>query len=150
METDNIFPNNWKEIVREKKVIFYNTSVGSMLSGREKHIEKMKWVFEVFQKNPEVVLWWRPHPLELSTIQSMLPHLEEQYKKLRRQYQEEVVGILDESINLHRAIAISDAYYGDWSSVVELYKATGKPILLSVDNLKEYSLEVAFLYVILS
>lgn len=144
METDNIFPNNWKEIVREKKVIFYNTSVGSMLSGREKHIEKMKWVFEVFQKNPEVVLWWRPHPLELSTIQSMLPHLEEQYKKLRRQYQEEVVGILDESINLHRAIAISDAYYGDWSSVVELYKATGKPILLSVDNLKEYSLEVAF------
>lgn len=144
METDNIFPNNWKEIVRGKKVIFYNTSVGSLLSGREKHLEKMKWVFSVFQEHPEVVLWWRPHPLELSTIQSMLPHLEEWYKSLRKQYQEEGVGILDESTDLHRTIAISDAYYGDWSSVMELYKATGKPILLSVDNLKEYSPEVAF------
>lgn len=144
METDNIFPNNWKEIVRGKKVIFYNTSVGSLLSGREKHFEKMKWVFSVFQEHPEVVLWWRPHPLELSTIQSMLPHLEEWYKSLRKQYQEEGVGILDESTDLHRTIAISDAYYGDWSSVMELYKATGKPILLSVDNLKEYSPEVAF------
>lgn len=144
METDNIFPNNWKEIVREKKVILYNTGVGSMLSGREKHIEKMKWVFEVFQKHPEVVLWWRPHPLELGTIQSMIPHLEEQYNELRRWYKEACIGILDESTDLHRAIAISDAYYGDWSSVVELYKATGKPILLSIDKLKEYSPEVAF------
>lgn len=144
MDADKISPNNWKEIVRGKKVIFYNTSIGSLLSGREKHIEKIEWVFGVFQKHPEVVLWWRPHPLELSTIQSMLPHLEEWYKSLRKQYQEERVGILDESTDLHRTIAISDAYYGDWSSVMELYKATGKPILLSVDNLKEYSPEVAF------
>lgn len=133
METDNIFPDNWKEVLRGKKVIFYNTSVGSMLSGREKHIEKMKWVFGVFQQHPEVVLWWRPHPLELSTIQSMIPELEEQYKELRRQYREKSVGILDESTDLHRAIAISDAYYGDWSSVVHLYKYKGAPILIAND-----------------
>ncbi len=135
METDNIFPNNWKEIVREKKVIFYNTSVGSMLSGREKHIEKMKWVFEVFQKHPEVVLWWRPHPLELGTIQSMIPHLEEQYNELRRWYKEACIGILDESTDLHRAIAISDAYYGDWSSVPHLYKAVKKPVFYESDSI---------------
>lgn len=137
METDNIFPNNWKEIVREKKVILYNTGVGSMLSGREKHIEKMKWVFEVFQKHPEVVLWWRPHPLELGTIQSMIPHLEEQYNELRRWYKEACIGILDESTDLHRAIAISDAYYGDWSSVVQLYKVAKKPVLFENDNVKD-------------
>lgn len=38
--------------------------------------------------------------------------------------------ILDLSSDLHRAIAISDAYYGDPSSVVELYKKTGKPIMI--------------------
>ena len=31
MRTDKIFPENWKEIIQEKKVIFYNTSVGSLL-----------------------------------------------------------------------------------------------------------------------
>ncbi len=129
METDKIFPDNWKEMIQGKKVIFYNTSVGSLLSGREKHIKKMKWVFDIFRQYPEVVLWWRPHPLELSTIESMVPQLTKQYIDMRKQYQENQIGILDESTDLHRAIAISDAYYGDWSSVVQLYKAVKKPVL---------------------
>lgn len=137
METDGIFPVNWKEIIRGKKVIFYNTGVTGMLNGREKRIEKMKWVFSFFQNCPEAVLWWRPHPLELSTIQSMLPELEPQYRELRRQYREERVGVLDESADLNRAIAVSDAYYGDWSSVAELFKAVKKPVLYADDKIKE-------------
>ncbi len=144
METDKIFPNNWKEIVQGKKVIFYNTSVGNILSGRKKHIEKMQWVFSVFNEHPEVVLWWRPHPLELSTIQSMLPELEEQYKEIRRQYQEKNVGILDESTDLNRAIAVSDAYYGDWSSVVQLVTVVGKPVLYENDNILEWHKDLFF------
>lgn len=144
METDHVFPGNWKEIVREKKVIYYNTSVGNMLSGKEKHIEKMKWVFSIFQEHPEVVLWWRPHPLELATIKSMLPGLVQQYVEMRTLYQEKKTGILDESTDLHRAIAVSDAYYGDWSSVMHLYKVTGKPVMLSNDSVTEYSSEILF------
>lgn len=133
MGTDKIFPDNWKEIIDGKKVIFYNTSVGSLLQGREKHIEKMRWVFQTFQEHPEVVLWWRPHPLELSTIESMAPELVQQYLEMRAQYVDKKTGILDESADVHRAIAVSDAYYGDWSSVVHLYRHTGKPILHAND-----------------
>ena len=129
MQEDKIFPSNWKEIIGEKKVIFYNTSVSSLLQGREKQMEKMKWVFQVFQKHPEVVLWWRPHPLEASTIKAMAPELEQKYMEMKGQYKNENIGILDESADLYRAIAISDAYYGDWSSVVALYKAVKKPVL---------------------
>lgn len=139
MEAERIFPDNWKEIVQGKKVIFYNTSVSGMLAGREKHIEKMKWVFKTFQKHPEVVLWWRPHPLELSTLQSLNPGLEEQYRKMHREYQEEMIGILDESADLHRAIAISDAYYGDWSSITSLYRAVKKPVLYENDNIFDWN-----------
>lgn len=146
MQNDKIFPKDWKEVIQRKKVIFYNTSVANLLQGKEKHIEKMQWVFQVFQKHPEVVLWWRPHPLELSTIQSMLPELEKRYVQMRRQYQEEHVGILDESADLHRAIAVSDAYYGDGGSVVQLYKLTKKPMLFGNDTifrkLCEHQLEV--------
>lgn len=136
MEENRIFPDDWKEVVREKKVILYNTGVSSLLGGREKRIEKMKWVFQIFQEHPEVVLWWRPHPLELSTLQSMLPELEEQYMEVRQQYIEENIGILDESADLNRAIAISDAYYGACSSVAELYKAAGKPALFEKNRIK--------------
>jgi len=136
MGADGIFPDNWREVIRGKKVILYNTGVSSLLGGREKRIEKMKWVFQVFKEHPEVVLWWRPHPLELSTLQSMLPELEEQYREVRRKYQEENIGILDKSADLNRAIAISDAYYGAWSSVTELYRAVKKPILFENNRIK--------------
>ncbi len=137
MEENRIFPDNWKEVVRGKKVILYNTGVSSLLGGREKRIEKMKWVFQTFKEHPEVVLWWRPHPLELSTLQSMLPELEEQYMAVKQQYIEENIGVLDESVDLNRAIAISDAYYGAWSSVAELYKAAGTPVLYENNYIKE-------------
>lgn len=133
MNENKIFPGDWKEIVKGKKVILYNTSVSNMLQGKEKHIKKMKWVFQVFQRHPEVVLWWRPHPLELSTIESMIPSLTTEYVEMRKDYKDKRIGVLDESADLHRAIAVSDAYYGDWSSVSQLYKAAGKPVLYADD-----------------
>ena len=39
-------------------------------------------------------------------------------------------SIFDDTADMNRAIAISDAYYGDPSSLVELYKKTGKPIMI--------------------
>jgi hypothetical protein len=48
-----------------------------------------------------------------------------------RKYKGESWGIYDDTSDLHRAIAMSDAYYGDPSSVVTLYEATGKPTLIA-------------------
>ena len=70
--------------------------------------------------SPEVALLWRPHPLIKDTIQGMLPNLWEEYQKLVQQYKEEGWGIYDDTADLDRAIALSDAYYGDGSSVVQL------------------------------
>lgn len=117
-------------------MILYNTGVSGLLHGREEQIEKMRWVFRVFSKHPEVVLWWRPHPLSLSTLQSMAPELQEKYKVMRQEYIEEVVGILDESADLNRAIAISDAYYGDCSSITTLYQVAKKPVLFENNSIK--------------
>lgn len=134
MEREKGLPADWREKIKDKKVIFYNTSIGNLLSGGEKHIAKIAHVLETFRAQNEVVLWWRPHPLELSTIESMRPDLAVKYKEIRKKYEEEEWGILDTSADLHRAIAISDAYYGDWSSVIHLYRKTGKPVLIGHDN----------------
>ena len=140
MSIEKGLPLDWKERIKDKKVILYITSVTSLLNGGMKHIEKIEYVIETFRQQSEVVLWWRPHPLEISTLESMRPELLERYKEVREKYEKEEWRILDTSSDLHRAIVISDAYYGDFSSVIQLYEKTGKPILLasdSVNNKKE-------------
>ena len=113
-----------------KKVVLYNTTIDSFLRYGKKAITKMKAVFCFFEQKNNVVLLWRPHPLLEATIRSMRPDLLEEYLELTACYKNKGIGILDESPDLHRAIAISDAYYGDWSSLVDLYKVTGKPVLI--------------------
>ena len=39
-------------------------------------------------------------------------------------------GIYDDTAELDRAVVLSDAYYGDKSSVVQVYQETGKPLMI--------------------
>jgi len=128
-------PEEWERLIRKedgtrKKVVLYNTTVAAMLKYSDKIMEKIRNSLQVFRESPEIVLLWRPHPLFLSTLYSMRPHLYEEYCRIVQEYREEAWGIYDDTADIDRAIVVSDAYYGDMSSVVELYKATGKPMML--------------------
>ena len=118
-----------------KKIVFYNTGVSALLQEDERMLDKIERVFEIFKENKEdVVLLWRPHPLMEATLTSMRPELWERYKKIVDDYRASGWGIYDDTPALDRAIAVSDAYYGDPSSVVQLYKETGKPIMIQNVN----------------
>lgn len=129
-------PEEWLKIIEKpdgswKKIIFYNTGVSALLHYNEAMLRKMESVFEIFKENQnEVALLWRPHPLIKATIESMRPQLWEEYQEIRDKYIEEGWGIYDNSVELDRAVVISDAYYGDHSSVVQLYQQLRKPIML--------------------
>ena len=144
-------PAEWLKIIEKpdgswKKIIFYNTSIAALLEHNEKMLEKMKDVFKVFQENrDEVALLWRPHPLIKSTVSSMRPQLWVEYEKLVNQYQQEGWGIYDDSSDMDRAVILSDAYYGDASSVVQVYQQTGKPVMIQnvcADNLRHEMLSL--------
>jgi len=47
-----------------------------------------------------------------------------------KEYKDASWGIYDDTADLDRAIAISDAYYGDRSSVVQLCKKVGMPVMI--------------------
>lgn len=137
-------PAGWMKILQKpdgswKKIILYNTSVTALLKHGEKMLEKIQDVFRVFKENQdEVALLWRPHPLIQATIESMRPQLWMEYRKLREQYRMEGWGIYDDTADLNRAIMVSDAYYGDWSSVVQLCEKVEKPIMIqNVDILED-------------
>lgn len=129
-------PKEWMKIIQKpdgswKKIIFYNTSVGALLQYNEEMLEKIKDVFCIFRKKKEeVTLLWRPHPLIKSTIESMRPELWEKYKKIQQEYCKEGWGIFDNSPDIDRAVRLSDAYYGNPSSVVQLFKAVKKPVMI--------------------
>jgi hypothetical protein len=136
-------PEEWSKYIehsdgRRKKVILYNTTIQAFLNNNEAYLVKLQDVLNLFyEKQDDFVLLWRPHPLMETTIASMRPELLERYLQILNEYKEKAYGIYDDTSDLHRAIAFSDAYYGDGSSLVALYKLTGKPCMIQkVENLK--------------
>lgn len=129
-------PGEWQRLLYKedgsrKKVIFYNTGVGALLKDNDAMLEKIEDNFRIFRENSDkVALLWRPHPLIEATLASMRPQLLQKYLEIVNRYREAGWGIYDDSPNMDRAIAVSDGYYGDWSSVVFLYQKTGKPVMI--------------------
>lgn len=134
MQKEKGITENWKILIENKIVVLFNTSISNLLNNEDQHINKIKQVLDFFQKQSEAILWWRPHPLELCTAEVMRPQLAKEYRNIQDNYRKAGWGIMDTSANLHRAISISDGYYGDWSSVVDLYAITQKPILYKNDR----------------
>lgn len=135
---DNVeIPADWRERIEGKKVILYNTSLNALLKNSAAYMGKLKDVFAFFQNREDVVLLWRPHPLMESTLLSMRPELYTQYMELKEWFLEESIGIYDDTADMYPAIGISDAYYGDGSSLVRLYQETGKPIMIQDAEIRE-------------
>lgn len=123
-------PEEWDKRIGNRKVILYNTSIAALLSYKDIYLKKMRSVFNHFSQRDDVVLWWRPHPLFLSTLETMASQLSEEYSQLVSEFLKTNCGIYDDTVDLHRAIAVSDAYYGDGGSLLAMYKFTDKPIMV--------------------
>lgn len=123
-------PPEWIDKIKDRKVIFYNTSLNALLNGNKIYLSKMNEVFTFFRNRDDLLLLWRPHPLMEATLSSMREDLYQRYLYLKTIFIEENIGIYDDTPDMYNAIGISDGYYGDMSSVVWLYQATGKLIMI--------------------
>ncbi len=129
-------PQDWLKVIKKpdgdwKKIIFYNTGIAALLTHNIKWVDKIENVLKIFSENrDEIALLWRPHPLIESTMKSMRPEVLQKFVMLKNDYMKQGWGIYDDTADLDRAVVLSDAYYGDSSSVVQLYRQTGKPIMI--------------------
>jgi hypothetical protein len=161
---DFTLPDAWQRLIdgpdsTQKKTVLYNTSIEAILRGEEKYLRKVRHVLDIFRDRDDIVLWWRPHPLSEAAYQSMRPQFLAEYQQIVAEFKRWSICdkdsdkgdilegkrpnfIYDDSSDLHRAIAWSDAYYGDGSSVVALYEITGKPIMIQNVNVSKKSDEV--------
>ncbi|SCY98210.1 hypothetical protein SAMN05720606_11496 [Paenibacillus polysaccharolyticus] len=140
---DFTLPDEWKKFIVKsdgswKKIVLYNTSVGPILKGNEKYIAKLRSVFDTFRNHDDVVLWWRPHPLSEATYSSMRPLLFNEYTQLIQEYKLEGYGIYDDSADLHRALNLSSAFYGDATSLMPMYQCMPKPLMVQNEELSNH------------
>lgn len=139
-------PEEWQKIIadKKKKIIFYNTHLCLFMNaGYKESLIKIDQVFRYFKSRDDVILLWRPHPLTISTIKSMNPVALEPYIQIVEKFITEKWGIYDDTPDMDRAIALSDAYYGSESSVVPVFKETGKPVLIQnvrCNNMRKHEL----------
>ncbi len=129
-------PQDWLNVIEKadgsrKMIILYNTGIAALLTHNEKWVDKIENVLGIFKENQEgIALLWRPHPLIESTMKSMRPEVLRKYTALKDDYIVQGWGIYDDTADVDRAVVLSDAYYGDHSSVVQLYRQTGKPVMI--------------------
>jgi len=123
-------PNNWHNLIEGKRAIFFNTTINAILQGGVEYLAKLRHILNVFRNNKNVLLWWRPHPLNKATFQSMRPQLIAEYEQIISEYRAGDWGIFDDTQDLHRALTWTDGYYGDASSIVPMYQAMGKPVMV--------------------
>ena len=137
---DSKLPAKWHDLIydnrgKRKKVIFYNISISDLLN-QERMLDKIEDTLEFFSAKKDWVLWWRPHPLYEATLSSMRPGLFERYIEIVDRYKKEAWGIFDKGVDLEWAIAETDIYYGDSSSVVQLFKEAQKPVMIQNVSVK--------------
>lgn len=124
-------PEKWQKLIRSGAgTILYVTSLTGLLRGEETYLIKVGAVLDFFRQQQGVALWWVPCDTKNCLYRKHNPVLFEHFDKLCRKYREEGWGIYDDSGDYARAVVWTDAMYGDYGEICELYRQSGKPIMI--------------------
>jgi hypothetical protein len=130
-------PADWARKMSGRTSLLQVTSLSTLLGAdRQAVMRKLNEVLDVVQDSEDLMLWWRPHPLERATITSMVPDIAPLHTAYEERAGRSERVIVDTSMDLQRAIRNTHAYYGQWSSIVELFGFTGKPVVIQDPNVE--------------
>ncbi len=128
-------PEEWLSRMRTsdgkfKKIILYYTSGSVLYMYREKAIQKIEKVIETAKNHSEdTVLIWRTDGAAKEVLEKKLPDIWNRYQQLREQFDQEKIGIVDESDKGDGAVKICDAFYGDAGILMSQCRIKEKPVL---------------------
>ncbi len=142
-------PEDWQKKIEGKTVLLFNTHIKSAMNDPSKFFDMLDYVMDIMENDEDIVVLWRPHPLTQQTLNSFHDN-----KNLLRQYNKRVSefkllsnGIYDDTVDLHRSLAISDGYMGTCrSSVYTLYKELNKPVYIIPDVYEKNWWETKLMY----
>ena len=139
-------PVEWKKALNGKKVFLLNTHLNSLINHPIEMLEKLNSLLMLFKDRTDVALLWRPHPLSIQTIKAENPDILVPYREIVEKCKWLENAVYDETTDPHLAIAIADAYIGDWSSMVSMFGVTNKPIYIQSYEQEQISLDEEAFY----
>lgn len=119
-------PEEWEKIIGGRSVTLICNSLGPFLADPLRRLDLYKAQARAEVSEGRAVIF-RPHPLLRTTIRSMKPMPEYRYDHMLNDLRRMERVIIDESEYLERAMAAADRMISDPSSVLAMWKATGKP-----------------------
>lgn len=135
-------PEKWRgKLEGKKKIILLNTHWSYFIRGKawEKQgggkkdfaVRYHRELIEAVEgRKGEVGLIWRPHPLMYKAMERRMPDAMEYVRELRAHIQESAYGVIDEEGDYLKAFACSDALITTYSSLINEYLITGKPVMI--------------------
>ena len=115
-------PEEWAEQIGNRKVILITNSLGAYLGNP---YERIILYTQAVKREYGNAIIFRPHPLLRTTIKSMIPDTEWRYNQMLEEFKGMGV-IVDESEYLERAMSAADKLITDPSSVLPMWKETGR------------------------
>lgn len=135
--TEDEVPDEWwKYLLDEngegKKVILYYTNVSNIVSYGDRYIEKMKRVLDTFKQNKDklTIIWHAGYDTE-GVLESGFEELWKKYQQVVEQFIADDYGIYEDMIDYSKAVAISDAFYGDRDSIMFDFAKLKKPVMIA-------------------
>ena len=129
-------PEKWKHFLykeneERKKVILYYVPMGSIIDYKQKAIDKLQRVLQIFEENSQDVclLWYQDEIME-ETLKSNYPDLWERLQEIVETYKKEAWGIYEREAEKEMLSRICDAYYGDGSVISQAMVMAEKPVML--------------------
>ncbi len=132
------YPEEWISKLEGKKVFLLNTHLSYFPTA---YLNRDKYGYDYAQRyheqilkavlnNPEWGLIWRPHPLLFSMANNNFPECVEYAEKFAERIEKAPNCVLDCSADYMMAFSRSDALITTYSSLVNEYLITGKPVMI--------------------
>lgn len=130
-DSDTEVPENWLPFIEGKKeIILVNETITNITNTRQAGIDKLYRFFEQSQADKDTCIIFRPHPLLEISIADLSPEILEPYKTLVKTFKERKWGIYDDTDDMYISMRLADKLISPHSSVLYLWKFTGKPYII--------------------
>lgn len=122
-------PVVWEQKMRNRKVILLQTSIVPYMNNPHK-LEQIEQILDKYEKNNNVCLIWRPHPLYRDTVIAYSPHNLKKFDSLVERVEKSDKDIFDYGETAELTMNLADEMISDRSSLVTLWQTTGKKLTL--------------------
>ncbi len=142
--SDDEIPSEWKEKIKNKKVFLLNTHLSYFPASSQNTSKAGDYavrfhneIANAFLDRDDCVLIWRPHPLLNNMLEGRFPQCLEYVNALKKRIREADNGIIDEMGDYAISFACSDALISTWSSLINEYMVTKKPVMIFQTRIEE-------------